>query len=122
MRKIRYHESLFKCITYCLVTNKKELRKVCKDMGIPKRDIQFKETGAKVDFVYFDEGTLAIVQMPDSDHALCERIGLLVHECVHIKQKAMDEIGEKYPSSEFEAYFVQGVVTDLVEDYLDSVS
>ncbi len=118
MKKIKYHESAFKFITYCLVTNKKQLRQVCEEKGIPKGDIPAKETGAVCNFVYFDAGTLAIVQLPDSNHTLAENLGLLAHECVHIKQQFMDEIGEKFPSDEFEAYFVQDLMTNLTEDYL----
>lgn len=122
MREMRYHVSPFKFITYVLVTNKKELRHVLKENGIPKNDIGVKKRGARVSFVNFKEGDLAIVQLPDSDHALCEKIGLLAHECVHIKQFVMKNIGEDKPSDEFEAYFVQDIVTDLVEDYLELVS
>lgn len=120
--EINYHVTPFKCITYCLVTNKEQLRQVCKDKGVPKRDIPVKKSGAVVNFVYFDSGVLAIIQMPDIDHALCEKIGLLAHECVHIKQQFMDEIGEKSPSDEFEAYFVQEIMTNVVEDYLEMVA
>lgn len=122
MREIRYHVSPFEFITYCLVTNKKELRRVLKENGIPKDDIEVKKRGARVSFVNFDEGALAIIQLPDSDHTLCEKIGLLTHECIHIKQFVMKSIGEDRPSDEFEAYFVQDIVTDLVEDYLGIVS
>lgn len=119
MIKIKYHVSAFKFITYCLVTNKKQLRQVCKEKGIPKHEITIRDTGARVNFVYFEVGTMAIVQLPDSDHTLSEKLGLLAHECVHIKQQVMDEIGEKFPSDEFEAYFVQDLVTNLTEDYLN---
>lgn len=120
MREIRYHVSPFKFITYVLVTNKKELRHVLKENGIPKGDVQVKKRGARVSFVNFVEGDLAIIQLPDSDHTLCEKVGLLAHECVHIKQFVMKSIGEDKPSDEFEAYFVQDIVTDLVEDYFES--
>lgn len=122
MREIRYHVSPFKFITIVLVTNKNELRHVLKENGIPKNDIGVMKRGARVSFVNFKEGDLAIVQLPDSDHTLCEKIGLLAHECVHIKQFVMKNIGEDKPSDEFEAYFVQDIVTDLVEDYLELVS
>lgn len=120
MREIRYHVSPFKFITYVLVTNKKELRHILKQNGIPKNDIEVKKRGARVSFVDFDEGPLAIIQLPDSDHPLCEKIGLLAHECVHIKQFVMKLIGEDKPSDEFEAYFVQDLVADLVEDLFES--
>lgn len=115
---MKYHVSAFKFITYCLVTSKRQLKQVCKDKGIPKHAISVKKDGAKVDFVHFEVGTLAVVQMPGSDHELHEVLGLLAHECVHIKQQVMDDIGERFPSDEFEAYFVQDLVTNLTKDYL----
>lgn len=120
MREIRYHVSPFQFITYVLVTNKKELRHILKENGIPKNDVEVKKSGARVSFVNFDEGPLAIIQLPDSDHPLCKKIGLLTHECVHIKQFVMKLIGEDKPSDEFEAYFVQDLVADIVGDLFES--
>lgn len=117
-----YHLSAFNFITYCLVTNKKELKQVRKKYGIPKQDLPIKQDGARVNFLYFEVGTLAVVQLHDTEHELHEVLGLLAHECVHIKQQVMDDIGEHKPSDEFEAYFLQDLVTKLTKDYLSKTA
>ncbi len=43
---------------------------------------------------------------------------MLVHEAVHIWQKFRKHIGERKPSSEFEAYFIQSISQVLIESYL----
>lgn len=48
-----------------------------------------------------------------------EIAGLLVHEAVHIWQKVREEIGERFPSSEFEAYAVQNIAQNLMESYAE---
>lgn len=42
---------------------------------------------------------------------------LLVHEAVHVKQALMDDIGEDKPSHEFEAYTVQSISLELMNEY-----
>jgi hypothetical protein len=46
-----------------------------------------------------------------------EIVALLAHEAVHVKQELMDYIGETKPSAEFEAYTVQNIVQNLLEEY-----
>ncbi len=45
--------------------------------------------------------------------------GLLVHESVHIWQAIRDDIGERDPSSEFEAYSIQSIAQGLMQAYED---
>jgi hypothetical protein len=44
-------------------------------------------------------------------------VGLLVHEAVHVWQGLCRVIGEDEPSSEFEAYVIQHVTSELIEAY-----
>jgi len=44
-------------------------------------------------------------------------LGLLVHEAVHIWQAVKDELNEKEPSLEFEAYSIQAIAQRLIEAY-----
>lgn len=54
-----------------------------------------------------------------AERPLCEVIGLLVHEATHIWQEIRDHIGESKPSVEFEAYSMQQISQNLVEEYLN---
>lgn len=47
-------------------------------------------------------------------------IGLLVHEAVHVFQQLCEDIGERRPSSEMEAYAIQHISMNLVADYSES--
>ncbi|KCY47724.1 hypothetical protein J715_3367 [Acinetobacter baumannii 1571545] len=46
--------------------------------------------------------------------------GLLLHEAVHVWQKVKKLMGEKEPSSEFEAYSIQSIAQDLFKMYEES--
>lgn len=48
-------------------------------------------------------------------------IGLLAHEATHVKQSTMKFIVEKAPSSEFEAYTMQNITQNLLEELLRRV-
>ncbi len=47
---------------------------------------------------------------------------LLVHEAVHIWQAIRESMGEKEPSSEFEAYSIQCIAQELMEAFTSQVS
>lgn len=51
------------------------------------------------------------------DTKFIEIIGLLVHESVHIWQKIRNDMGEDYPSHEFEAYSIQNISQKLIDAY-----
>ena len=44
-------------------------------------------------------------------------IGLIIHESVHIWQKIKEDINEKDPSYEFEAYSIQRIAQELITAY-----
>lgn len=46
-----------------------------------------------------------------------EIVGLIVHEAVHVWQAVKDLLGERYPSTEFEAYSIQAIAQRLILAY-----
>lgn len=42
---------------------------------------------------------------------------LIVHEAMHVMQNLMEHMGEKNPSSEFEAYSIQTITLELMVAY-----
>jgi hypothetical protein len=44
-------------------------------------------------------------------------IDTIIHESVHVYQKAMKYIEEQETSEEFEAYFMASIATNLLKDY-----
>ncbi|SSR50187.1 Uncharacterised protein [Acinetobacter nosocomialis] len=88
------------------------------DMG--KAD-QFLDMGADAQVSSYSDGAYAVVQLGDtSERKLIEIYGLLLHEAVHVWQKVRKLMGEKEPSSEFEAYSIQAIAQDLFEMYEES--
>ncbi len=51
-----------------------------------------------------------------------EICGILVHEAVHVFQNYCETIGEKNPSSEFEAYSIQAISQRLMAEYRDRIA
>lgn len=47
-------------------------------------------------------------------------VGLIVHEAVHVFQHIVETIGEKSPSSEFEAYSIQFISQELITAYSET--
>jgi hypothetical protein len=47
-------------------------------------------------------------------------IELLVHEAMHVWRDIRESIGEKEPSSEFEAYAMQNIISCLMDAYLQT--
>lgn len=105
---------------YCLVRGEEELKKLCE---VNKIDFLLFDPLSKMarceNFRNDDGFVLNIVRMPEEkEYTFAERIGLLVHECTHVKQNFMAEIGETKPSEEFEAYMLQEIFTNLIGEYL----
>lgn len=66
--------------------------------------------------VKFDKKRVAIVTVAEG-HTPATVVNLLVHEATHIWQDMRDAIGEKFPSSEFEAYAMQNITAELFAAY-----
>lgn len=108
------------CITLC--QNKKAFRQELKRLKIPKDDQPEWIAPGK-------DGTAHFFQKVNKVHDLCaivcvkssadpvQTVGLIVHEAVHCWQRIKEEIGEREPSKEFEAYSIQAVAQRLMASY-----
>lgn len=82
---------------------------------------EFMHLGAGAQVDYYDNGKQCIVHLGDcSERTLIEVHGLLLHEAVHIWQKIKKLMGEKKPSTEFEAYSIQRIAQDLFAMFQES--
>lgn len=68
-----------------------------------------------------DNGLTAIIAMPKPKGRSPEQIaGLLAHEAVHVAQELWENIGERRPGAEAEAYFVQMITQCCLQIALDT--
>ncbi|EXE24686.1 hypothetical protein K004_3842 [Acinetobacter baumannii 16553_8] len=89
------------------------------DMNKVDQFLSIEGAAAQVDF--YSEGAYAVVQLGDtSERNQIEVYGLLLHEAVHVWQKIKKLMGEREPSSEFEAYSIQAIAQDLFKMYEES--
>ena len=60
----------------------------------------------------------AVICLRDnSKYSYAETAALICHEAVHVWQAIRETLGEKEPSSEFEAYSIQNIVQTLLYEY-----
>ncbi len=79
---------------------------------------EFLSMGCSAQVDYYDGGKHCIVQLGETKgKSLVTIHGLLLHEAVHIWQRAKHLMGEKEPSIEFEAYSIQRIAQDLFDMY-----
>ena len=118
-----YYGELVPCpVSHTLVLTEKQFHKRLKKLRLPEKDWpEFTKNGADATVHFFEETKTgrecAIVCIRKTDHPLPQIFGLLTHEAVHIWQAYRDILGEKAPSSEFEAYAIQGIAQDLFVEY-----
>lgn len=111
--------SPFQHVQYTLARNQIHMDLLFEDMNHVDQFLSMEGAAAQVD--YYFNGTYAIVQLGDtSERKPIEVYGLLLHEAVHVWQKIRKLMGEKEPSSEFEAYSIQAIAQDLFEMYEES--
>lgn len=103
-----------------LVLSDKELDKAIKPLT--KQKLRFPVNGAICFILENHDGDLcAVIALSCKVQNHCSAIeiaGLLIHEAVHVWQAyAHDVINEKDPSSEQEAYAIQGISQELLAEY-----
>jgi hypothetical protein len=65
---------------------------------------------------------VAVVCINATTQHPCQIASLLVHEAVHVWQFHRDRIGERNPSSEFEAYSIQSIAQRLLFAFAETVT
>lgn len=103
--------------TYALFTSKKQYRKFCK-----KNEMEAQEESFGFDACvasYEKDGhvfcaVIAVNYKRFDRNGLC---GLLVHEGAHVWQEFRESIRESAPSSEFEAYTLQEIFLNLINEF-----
>lgn len=111
---------------YGLCLCEKAFQKEMKRLAIPNDErpafILNKQSDATTHFFERDDGRrMAIVTIRKRKGLAAAQINaLLVHEAVHIWQAIREDIGERNPSSEFEAYSVQTISQSLMQAYQDA--
>lgn len=122
MSKVKWCDrTMFLGPYYCLVTTQKQFERELKRLGIKRRywpDYRPKQH-ATVYELENDKGDacfiVAIRNWQDKDQV--EVAALLVHEATHVMQHTMRIIGEREPSSEFEAYMMQNIAGNLMQAF-----
>lgn len=106
-------------ITLCL--NDIAFQKAMHNCGIknPPNWILSQQSNASTHFLLSEKNELtSIVCLSDwQGRDVVEVAGLLVHEAVHIWQQYAEHIGEKNPEREQEAYAVQAIAQELLEEF-----
>ena len=108
-----------------LCTDEKAFNADLKNMRIPKKErpefLINEYSNATVHFFENTDGkNCAIVCIHKKQPKKITRAQidcLLVHEAVHIWQRVKENIGERFPSLEFEAYSIQSIAQSLIEEY-----
>ncbi|CRX65494.1 hypothetical protein ABTF02_10115 [Acinetobacter baumannii] len=114
-----WHISPFQHVQYTLARNQLHMDLLFEDMS--KVDPFLSVEGAAAQVSYYFDGAYAVVQLGDtSERNHIEVYGLLLHEAVHVWQKIKKLMGEREPSSEFEAYSIQAIAQDLFKMYEES--
>lgn len=110
---------------YGLCKSEKEFHRELSKLKLPREDWPnfMASTHANMTVHFFEQmgdiGKCAIVCVGKTKgFSKAQVLALLTHEAVHIWQEIRDNIGEKYPSSEFEAYSIQTISQRLMEAYL----
>lgn len=103
------------CTTPAMVAQEMKRMKVTDES---KRPNVSGRADATCNFMENDKGeVVVIVCLFDHTKEYEQRMALLVHEAVHIWQEIRSIIGERHPSSEFEAYSIQHISQQLFYEY-----
>lgn len=109
-----------------LVLNQKDFDAAMRHCKLPAGQpmLSSKRADATSHHLYNPRGEIVtIVALGDtSDRTPIEVAGLLVHEAVHAWQEYCDNIGERQPGREQEAYAIQAIAQELMAEYVRQTS
>jgi hypothetical protein len=105
-------------VFYALATSQKLLDQELKRLKVP-HNFGINKGDASTNFLTNEDGDPVAIVCLFNYKALdiLQVYSLLVHEAVHVFQEIRDNIGEKYPSSEFEAYAIQRISQSLMFEF-----
>lgn len=115
--------------SFALCLSEKEFKQELRRLELPRKEwpsflatnhssatVHFFERNGDIDFC-------AIVCIGDTSKVELEQVyAMLVHEAVHIWQAVRDNIGERHPSQEFEAYSIQAISQRLMFSYKEQIA
>lgn len=108
--------SLGPYLTLCLSHD--EFTAVMSHLGSKEVPHWCRKDAAVHTFDHADGGVCCVVCLGDtSARSGVEIAGLLVHEAVHVWQAWCDDVGEREPGCEQEAYGVQAIAQELMAEY-----
>lgn len=92
-----------------------------KDMKRFNTNLDYPTSAGRCTFLTNEKGKrCVIVTFKDGiedELTAIEFVALLAHEAVHVWQELTDAIHESEPSPEFEAYYVQWIIINLMEEF-----
>lgn len=107
-----------------LATTERQFKSALKKLKIPKNEYPnfLKTAYADATVHYFtcegkEAAIVCIHKMQPNPMSRIQIDCLLMHEAVHIWQTVRENMGEKYPSREFEAYSIQCIAQNLIVAY-----
>lgn len=101
-----------------LVLNEEDFHAALDELPAPKegRPLWISDGAGACMHALRGEEIACIVVLQDSENT-ASAIGLLVHEAVHVFQAWCEDVGEKEPSSEFQAYAIQSITERLIASF-----
>lgn len=108
-------------VYYTLCTNEEEFYRLMKHIKMPISDqpeFMIYDSGATTHSFKSEGKPIAIVTINlENDATFAEVCSMLAHEAVHIFQYILECMGEKNPSCEFEAYSIQMITQQLINEF-----
>jgi len=102
---------------YGFCPNERAWRREMKRLGVPKPPPYPAINGACTNLETKDGKHCSIITIGHEKRPAVQVVGLLAHEGMHVWRAIRESIGEREPSSEFEAYAIQAITQDLITAY-----